>query len=236
MMPPAPAPDPSAPGLNGATPAPANLQPPQGSLPSGMPPAVPPPMPQPPGAPQVPPPPTITKQSTIATRQASDQIKNPFERTASMLVDGANSYAQRLAGNLSEQPADSVEADHQTVHEMMWFSPYGGDAPRVFWQMHDQILQQATQAGDPDPYAAAERGALDATYPYRAKLGLLDVLGPDEKVQRAEMLMRMSHQQIAKGQTPEAMPFNTGPKGLPKDQTAAQPPSTNGRQNGGYAG
>src|SRR6266516_5260970 len=227
-FPPAPAPDPSAAGLNGATPAPAFHG--QGSLPPGTPAAVPPPMLQPPGTPQVPPPPTITKQSTIATRQASDQIKNPFERTASMLVDASEDYARRLAGNLSEQPADSVEADHQTVHEMMHFSPYGSDAPRVFWQMHDQILQQATQAGDPDPYAAAERGALDATYPYRAKLGLLDVLGPDEKVQRAEMLMRMSHQQIAKGQTPEAMPFNTGPKGLPKDQTAA--PSMNGRQNG----
>src|SRR5207302_5460297 len=161
MMPPAPAPDPSAAGLNGATPAPAANSPGQGSLPPGTPPAVPPPMPQPPGTPQVPPPPTITKQSTIATRQASDQIKNPFERTASMLVDASEDYARRLAGNLSEQPADSVEADHQTVHNMMWFSPYGSDAPRVFWQMHDALLQEAVKARDEDPYAAAERGAHD---------------------------------------------------------------------------
>jgi hypothetical protein len=232
-FPSASAPDPSVPGPNGAPSAPASLPPsPQGALPS-VPPTIPTPVPQPPGTPQVPPPPTITKQSTIAARQPADKIKNPFERVATMLVDASEQYAKRLAGNLSEQPADSVEADAQTVHEMMHFSPYGVDAPRVFWQMHDQILQEAAKSGDPDPYAAAERGALDAVYPSRAKLALLDVLGPEEKVKRAEMLMDMSHRQIAKGHTPESMPFNVGPKGLPHDQ--ASMPSTNGHTNGSAA-
>lgn len=221
-----------------------------------MPPAVPPgpspsPMPSPdlgvptppvpprrlpdPTEPPVPKPPTITEKSVIAQRLPAEKIKNPFERTAAMIVDAAEDYARRLAEHLSEQAADTMEADPQTVHEMMNFSKYGTDAPRVFWDTHDRILEEAVRAGDPDPYAAAERGALDEVYPYRAQIALLDVLGPEERVKRADELSRLMHQHIARGNPPEALPFLTGPAGLPT-QAAPEPAQTssNGRQNGGY--
>lgn len=231
-MPPVPPQD-STPPAAASGAAPTSPPVPGPPLPTGAPIAVPPPAPPLPGEPQAPPPPVISDASNIRKRPDSADIKNPFERTASLLVDASQDYARRLAASLSEQPADTVAADPSTVHEMMNFSPYGTDAPRMFWQIHDQILQEAVQAGDPDPYAAAERGALDAAYPYRAKLALLDVLGPDEKVARAEMLMQMVHQQMAKGQTPESLPHVVGPAGLPPEKASLpQPPSSNGRSNG----
>lgn len=157
----------------------------------------------------------IAPDAKLSERQPPEQIKNPFERTAAMVVSSAEDYAKRLAGSLSEQPADTMPADSTTVHEMMNFSRYGQAAPEMFWQVHDQILQEAVAAGDPNPYAAAERGALDEVYPYRAQLALLDILGPQERVDRAETLMRINHAHIAKGNPPEALPFVTGPAGLP---------------------
>lgn len=214
-------------------PGPPTLMAPPAPMPAVMgAPAQAPPPPRDPNGPPTRLPPTLRPGAKIAQRPPSDQIKNPFERTAAMIDDAARDYAKRLSEHLSEAAADSVEADPQTVHEMMQFSPYGSDAPSAFWQMHDRLLEEATKAGDPDPYAAAERGALDEVYPYRAKIALLDVLGPEERVERAELLMRMSHGQIAKGQPTEALPFITGPAGLP---AAPEPevPKTNGRQNGG---
>jgi hypothetical protein len=158
---------------------------------------------------------TIQPNSVLAKRPPPEEIKNPFERTAAMVVQGAEDYAKRLAGSLSEQAADTMPADGSTVNEMWHFSKYGQAAPETFWQVHDQILQQAIQADDPNPYAAAERGALDEVYPYRAQLALLDVLGPEERVARAEHLAGIVHNQIAKGQVPEAMPHVTGPAALP---------------------
>jgi hypothetical protein len=195
----------------------------------------------------IPPPPTITPDAKIKQRPPSHEIKNPFERTASMIVEAAEDYAKRLAANLSEQAADTVEADPHVVNEMMQFSPFGTDAPRAFWATHDRLLQEAANNGDPDPYAVAERGALDEVYPYRARLALLDVLDPEDRVKRAEELMRVIDRQIARGDVPEAMPTITGPAGLPaqadeeesSSPRAAGPPpqegsSANGTTNGRY--
>ena len=65
------------------------------------------------------------KGAKLHTRQPSQDIKNPFERTASLLVETAEDYAKGLASNLSEQAADTVEIDPAKVNEMMQFSPYG---------------------------------------------------------------------------------------------------------------
>ena len=79
------------------------------------------------------------------------------------------------------------------------------------------------RANDPDPYAAAERGALDEVYPYRAKLALLDHLAPEQRVSRADELMRHSSVQHKQGNTPERMPFLTGPAGLGQGEAGAPP-------------
>jgi hypothetical protein len=159
--------------------------------------------------------PPIRPDAKLQERTDAQNTSNTFERAATFIIDGAEEYARRLSAALNEQPSDSVDGDPQTVHEMLHFSKYGTDAPSVFWKTHDAILQQAIAANDPDPYAAAERGALDEVYPYRAKLALLDVLGPDEKVDRANELMRISQRQDEKGHTPDRMPFLVGPAGLP---------------------
>ena len=151
----------------------------------------------------------------LKERPPADQIKNPFERTAAMIVEGASSLARGMADHLSEAAADSDTVDDSTVNQMWHFSPYGTDAPMQFWQMHDKILEQAIAANDPDPYAAAERGALDEVYPYRAKIALLDHLEPEARVKRAEELARISERQQGKGETPDSMPHLVGPRGLP---------------------
>jgi hypothetical protein len=151
--------------------------------------------------------------------QAKD-ITNPFERQATMIVDQAQDYAKRMAANLGEHPSDTVETDSATTHEMFNFSPYGTAAPQHFWQIHEELLQTAMRANDPDPYAVAERGALDEVYPYRAKLGLLDSLGPEQRVTRAEQLLKISHGEIAKGNPPDALPSIVGPSGLPPPDTS----------------
>jgi hypothetical protein len=212
-----------APPASPAQAAPAALPP---AATPATPPALPPAGTGPTAAPPDPPPPVITKASNIPQRKASADIKNPIERTASLLVDAIGDHAARLAGNLNE-PLDQVEPDPQVVHEMMQYSPYGEDAARMYWQVHDQTLAQAAAEGKPDPYAAAERAALDQVYPYRARLGLIDVLEPEQKVARAQQLMDISHRQIAKGQTPETIPHVTGPAALPPAQRTL-PPGSNG--------
>jgi hypothetical protein len=202
---------------------------PGGGLPSAEPPglgtgaiAVPPrPDPTQPQPPPVRRPPTITKDSKLEEREESTAIRNPFERTASMIVDAADDYASRMSKALNERAADTKLVDEKTVHEMMHFSKYGIDAPRAFWDTHDRILEEAIRNNDPDPYAVAERGALDEVYPYRAKLALLDNLAPEQRVQRADELMKTSEKQVAKGETVESMPFLTGPAGLPKPEKEA---------------
>jgi hypothetical protein len=159
---------------------------------------------------------------TLAQRRDAQDITNPFERTASLIVDTAQDWAVRLAENLGEHPSDTAPTDPSTVHEMFNFSPYGLAAPEVFWQQHDELLRMAIQSNDPDPYAVAERGALDAVYPYRSKMALLDSLGPEQRVQRAEQLLGVSHGQIAKGNTPDAMPSIVGPAGLPPSSSQPQ--------------
>jgi hypothetical protein len=161
--------------------------------------------------------PTLGPNSLLHERQPADKIKNVFERQATLIIDGAEKAAKQLADGLNEQPADYRELDPQTAHEMLHFSPYGIDAPHAFWSLHDKLLEEAIAAGDEDPHAAAERGALDEVYPKRAELALLDVLGPEEKVQRADELMRMSQRQTQKGHTPDRMPFLVSPSGLSRE-------------------
>ena len=83
----------------------------------------------------VPKPPKIEKDSQLAEVAAPEDIKNPFERTARMIVDAADDYAKRMSEGLSEQAADRRRpVDPSTINEMMHFSRYGTDAPTVFWQ------------------------------------------------------------------------------------------------------
>jgi hypothetical protein len=158
---------------------------------------------------------TIGPDSVLKERPRADTIKNPFERTAALIVEGADSLARGMSQNMSEAAADSDTVDDSTLNEMFHFSPYGTDAAHVFWQMHDDILNQAIEAKDPDPYAAAERGALDEVYPYRAKIALLDNLEPTARVQRAERLRDISERQQGKGNTPDSMPTLVTPHALP---------------------
>ena len=195
---------PLAPSTNGTPLAPPSVAAPVPSLPTAV------------QAP-VPPPPTIPPDSQRFARAKPEDIANPFERQAAMVVQAAYDAAERLAANLSDQATNTAEADSSTVHDMWHYSPYGTDAPRQFWIVHDQILHEATQANDPDPYAAAERGALDAVWPYRSKIALLDQLGPQQAVSRAEQLRRMSENQTAAGNTPDALPHVTGPQALPQE-------------------
>lgn len=194
-----------------APPPPAGLMP---AAPQLAPPAMPP-APVPPPQPPPPPPPTITPDSVIKDRPAAKDITNPFTRQATLIVDTAEDWAKRMAANLGEHPSDTKEATPQEVHEMFHFSPYGTAAPEEFWKKHDALLAMATKAGDPDPYAVAERGALDEVYPHRATLALLDSLGPEQRVERAEMLLGVSHREIAKGNPHDALPSIVGPAGLP---------------------
>ncbi len=143
-----------------------------------------------------------------------------------MIVDTAQDWATRLAANLGEHPSDQVPASSDVIHEMFNFSPYGMDAPKQFWDTHEQLLQAALHANDPDPYAVAERGALDQVYPYRAQMALLDTLGPEERVARAEQLLKMSHGEIAKGTPPDALPSIVGPAARPGLPAVGPPEGT----------
>ena len=231
MMPPIGMPPPTpTPPMQPPPVPPPQPGPPPTTLPAGLPP-LPPPLPPElavdgPPKPKLPVPGPIKKDSKIFTRQPSHEIKNPFERTASLIVETAEDYAKHLAGNLSDQPADSEEVDPKTVNQMMHFSPFGADAPRQFWQVHDKLLSEAAANNDPDPYAVAERGALDEVYPYRARLALLDILAPEQRVERAAQLMRAVESQVAKGESADTMPFLTTPSALPplSDKERAQAP------------
>lgn len=174
----------------------------------------------PPAPPPEPPPPVIPSDGTLKERLPPEKIKNPFERQAAMIVQTAEAWAERLANNLGEHPADYTEAPPATVQEMFHFSPFGTDAPMTFWRKYDEYLQLAMQNHDPEPYTVAERGALKDVYPYRAELALLDALGPEQRVQRAEMLQRISHQETAKGNTPSALPSIVSPAALPPPKPA----------------
>ena len=178
------------------------------------------------------PPPRPAKGAKLASRQPSHDVKNPFERTASLIVETAEDYAKALAGNLSEQAADSVEIDPAKVNEMMQFSPYGMDAARRFWEVHDRLLQEAANSSDPDPYAVAERGALDEVYPYRARLAMLDVLAPEQRVTRADELMRTADHRVGKGESPDQMPFMVRPSALPALEASEEPGAA--PEAGGY--
>jgi hypothetical protein len=202
---------PPAPGIPSLAPGPAAPPPPD----LGAPPQ-PIPGPSPLDQPTPPRPPMIKPDAKLAKRDEAKDVQNPFERTATMIVEGAESQAKRMSEHLSEQAADSKKVDDKTINEMMHFSPYGTDAPRAFWSMHDKILEEATAAGDPDPYAAAERGALDEVYPYRAKLGLLDHLDPEGRVKRAETLRDISERQQGKGETPDSMSSLVRPRARPE--------------------
>ena len=182
------------------------------------------------------PPPRPGKDAKLAHRQKPEDIKNPFERTASLLVETAEDYAKALAGNLSEQAADTVEVSPQKVNEMMQFSPYGVDAANRFWAVHDRLLQEAANNSDPDPYAVAERGALDEVYPYRARLAMLDILAPEQRVSRANELMRTASHRSDDGEGPETMPFMVGPRGMPtvEQPAPAAPPPAPPAAPGGY--
>lgn len=141
-----------------------------------------------------------------------------------MIVDTAQDWAEKLAANLGEHPTDQVPVPSETIHEMFNFSPYGTDAPAKFWQMHEELLQAAIHANDPDPYAVAERGALDEVYPHRSGMALLDTLGPEQRVARAEQLLKISHGEIAKGNPPDSIPSIVGPAGRPGQPSLALPP------------
>lgn len=212
---PAPAPVP-VPVVPAPVVAPAPVAPILPPTPPMVPPAAPPIIPP---APPQPPPATVAPDGTLAHRPPADKITNPFERTATMILDTAEAWAERLADNLGEHPADHAPVDNATVHEMFHFSPYGLDAPMRFWALHDQLLQTAMAANDPDPAAVAERGALEEVYPYRAQLALLDSLGPAQRVARAQELLDISHRQIAKGNPHTALPTIVGPAGLPPSDT-----------------
>lgn len=178
-----------------------------------------PPRPPTPPPPAVPPPALLKPDGKLQERLPPEKIQNRFERQAAMIIQTAEDWAQKLAENLGDHPADYQQADPTTVHEMFHFSPYGMDAPAQFWKQYDELLQMATQAKDPDPYAVAERGALDAVYPYRSKIALLDALGPEQRVKRAEELLAIAHRQTAKGETPDSMAHIVGPAALPPAQS-----------------
>lgn len=171
----------------------------------------------------------VTRDSVIRQPRRSEEISNPFERQASMILDSAEGQAQRLSENLGEAPAGSDPVSNETVHEMWHFSPFGQDAPREFWRQHDQMLTEAINNGDPDPYAVAEHTALQAVYPYRAELAQMDHLSPEQKVKRANELRAQTEREVQKGNTPDSMPTLVGPKGLPSptnpspDQPAFNP-------------
>jgi len=176
----------------------------------------PPPKPTPPL-----PPTTITDQSVIKQRQPSDKIENPFERQASMIVDSATIQAAALAQNMGDMPTNHDTVPEDTTHEMWHFSPYGMDAPTEFWRQHDELVRLAMQNGDKDPYAVAEQGAMQAVYPYRYQLAMMDSLNPEQRVARAKQLLSITNRQVAKGNTPDAMPTIVGPRGLPSPQQPA---------------
>jgi hypothetical protein len=176
--------------------------------------ALPPTPPAAPGA--LPLPATVNPDGKIKDRPEAKDLTNPFDRQATLIVDTAQDWAERLAQNLGEHPSDTVATPSSTVAEMFNFSPYGTDAPAQFWREHDQLLQMAIASNDPDPYAVAERGALASVYPYRAQLALLDSLGPEQRVQRAEQLLAVHHNEIARGNPPDALPSIVGPAGLPE--------------------
>jgi len=220
MMPPGPPPagPPPPPDPTSAGPLPdvAPGAPPQtGPAPPILPPA-------PPDAATQPPSPTVPPDAKLVDAPDMTKSSNPFERQAALIVQQANDQAARLAANIGEHPTGTNPADPSVIQEMWHFSPFGQAAPQEFWRQHDQLLQLAMQHNDPDPYAVAERGALESTYPYRSKIALLDQLNPEQAVARAEQLLAISHRETAKGNTPDALPSTTGPAGLPPPEPTQQ--------------
>jgi hypothetical protein len=142
-----------------------------------------------PAQPPTPPPvlPPVQRTSIPNERRPAADVVNPFERTAALLVDTLEDHGQRLAQNTNEQPADSVPLDRDKLKDMWYFSPAPNAvaADALFWQTHDQVLQQT---GD---HQQAEQQAMQAAYPYRSKLIGAGVASAQKQVDDAERLRKL---------------------------------------------
>ena len=181
-LPTGPQPAGSGPALPGAGASP--------TMPTGM-----PQMPTPPPTP-APPLPPVQRTGVPNERQPADKVNNTFERVATLLVDGAEDQGVRLARNLNEVPADSVPRTPDQVRRDWYYSPAGNvaAADQLFWQTHDQVLQQT---GD---HAQAEQKALEAAYPRRATLAGVGTATVETQVQKAEAIRKT----IDGGQAPDS--------------------------------
>lgn len=118
------------------------------------------------------------------------QAANRIERRALLLLDALEDKAARIVAALDEPPVNSVPLPPDRLRAMFAWSPFR-DAAAEFWRQHDQLFQQAAAAGDPDPAATAEQGALDTVYPYRGRLAAVGAGTLEVQVKRAERLRRL---------------------------------------------
>ncbi len=130
----------------------------------------------------------------------ADTAKNAFERRAWAFVEAADSIAKRVADQLDEPPANTRPLTAEQVRELWGYSPHP-DPDAEFWRQHDQLLAEAQAAGDPDPHAVAEHGAMEEVYPMRLKLAEVGVSTIERQVRLADRLARLAGQQPAAQQT-----------------------------------
>jgi hypothetical protein len=147
------------------------------------------------------------------------KIRNTQERRAHLAVDLFEDRAQRTADVLDEPAAGTTRQEPQTVRDMWTFSPFGEQAPHVFWMLHDQALQLlnqdiANQGLQGDQLLNAIRGAkqkaeasaLGRVYPHRAAIMLLGVTTPERSVALAKRAQRLVEQEDKRQGKPEIAP------------------------------
>jgi hypothetical protein len=147
------------------------------------------------------------------------KIRNSIERRAHLVVDLLEDRAQRIVDSLDEPPPGTTRQDPQTVRDMWSFSPFGEQAPEVFWMLHDQALQMlnqdiAAQGLQGDQLLNAIRGArqkaeasaLGRVYPHRAAIMLLGVTTPERSVALAKRAQRLVEQEDKRQGKPEVNP------------------------------
>ncbi|MPZ68598.1 MAG: hypothetical protein GEU71_03615 [Actinobacteria bacterium] len=110
---------------------------------------------------------------------------NILERRATMLEQEIEDRARRIAQMEDEEPPMSEPLTPEKAREMFYASPLGDQADAMFWQVHDQVLSQTGDA------TQAEKQALEAVYPERARLVGVGLAPLDIQVKRAEELRRL---------------------------------------------
>jgi hypothetical protein len=148
------------------------------------------------------------------------KIPNTLERRAHLIVDMLEDRAQHIVDAMDEPPPGTEEPTPDEVRAMWSFSPYGTQAPTVFWtllgltleKLLSEVMAQPQLSGEERMKAIraahqqAEIATLNRVYPHRAGLMMLGITTPERSVELAKHAQRLSEQEPRRPAKPEPEP------------------------------